>query len=99
MHAFDIIVVSVCGYLIGSIPFAVIIGKIHGINILEVGSGSPGATNIKRSIESNPLITSKAVVKSCAVNTLNPSTVSRYAAIVSRTKSWSSAIKIFVINI
>ena len=50
MHAFDIIVVSVCGYLIGSIPFAVIIGNIHGINILEVGSGSPGATNIKRSI-------------------------------------------------
>ncbi len=50
MHAFDIIVVSVCGYLIGSIPFAVIIGKVYGINILEVGSGSPGATNIKRSI-------------------------------------------------
>lgn len=50
MHAFEIIIVSVCGYLIGSIPFAVIIGKIHGVNILEVGSGSPGASNIKRSV-------------------------------------------------
>ncbi len=50
MQLLDIIVVSVCGYLIGSIPFAVIIGKVYGINILEVGSGSPGATNIKRSI-------------------------------------------------
>ncbi len=50
MHLLDIIVVSVCGYLIGSIPFAVIIGKVYGINVLEVGSGNPGASNIKRSI-------------------------------------------------
>ena len=50
MNAFDIIAVSLSGYLIGSIPFAVIIGKIHGINILKVGSGNPGASNIKRSI-------------------------------------------------
>jgi len=50
MHLLDIVVVSVYGYLIGSIPFAVIIGKVYGINILEVGSGNPGASNIKRSI-------------------------------------------------
>ena len=50
MHLLDIVLVSVYGYLIGSIPFAVIIGKVYGINILEVGSGNPGASNIKRSI-------------------------------------------------
>jgi glycerol-3-phosphate acyltransferase PlsY len=38
------------GYVIGSIPFAVIISRIHGVNILRVNSGNPGATNVKRSI-------------------------------------------------
>ncbi len=50
MHTIDIVVVCICGYLIGSIPFAIFIGKFYGINILEVGSGNPGASNIKRSI-------------------------------------------------
>ncbi len=50
MSIFEIVAVSLIGYMIGSIPFAVIIGKIHGIDIFKVGSGSPGATNIKRSI-------------------------------------------------
>lgn len=36
------------GYLIGSINFAVLVAKSHGINILEEGSGNPGATNVKR---------------------------------------------------
>ncbi len=36
------------GYLIGSINFAVLVGKSHGIDILKEGSGNPGATNVKR---------------------------------------------------
>ncbi len=36
------------GYLIGSINFAVLVGKSHGIDILKKGSGNPGATNVKR---------------------------------------------------
>ena len=36
------------GYLIGSVNFAVLVAKSHGINILEEGSGNPGATNVKR---------------------------------------------------
>ncbi|MBJ7494584.1 MAG: glycerol-3-phosphate 1-O-acyltransferase PlsY [Opitutales bacterium] len=36
------------GYLIGSINFAVLVAKNHGVNILEEGSGNPGATNVKR---------------------------------------------------
>ena len=35
-------------YLIGSVNFAVLVGKSHGIDILKEGSGNPGATNVKR---------------------------------------------------
>lgn len=38
----------VVGYLLGAIPFAVIVAKRHGVDILHAGSGNPGATNIKR---------------------------------------------------
>jgi glycerol-3-phosphate acyltransferase PlsY len=37
------------GYLIGSIPFAVIVAKRCGVNIFTVGSGNPGTSNIYRS--------------------------------------------------
>ncbi len=36
------------GYLIGSINFAVLVAKNQGVDILKVGSGNPGATNVKR---------------------------------------------------
>ncbi len=36
------------GYFLGAIPFAVIVAKRHGIDILKAGSGNPGATNVKR---------------------------------------------------
>ncbi|MDR1458207.1 MAG: glycerol-3-phosphate 1-O-acyltransferase PlsY [Puniceicoccales bacterium] len=39
-----------CGYVIGSIPFAVIISRMNGVNILKVNSGNPGATNVRRSV-------------------------------------------------
>ena len=35
----------VIAYLIGSIPFAFLISKAKGINILKVGSHNPGAGN------------------------------------------------------
>jgi glycerol-3-phosphate acyltransferase PlsY len=40
----------VMGYLIGSIPFAVIIAKMKGVNIKKAGSGNPGAANVFREV-------------------------------------------------
>ncbi|HWD40544.1 MAG TPA: glycerol-3-phosphate 1-O-acyltransferase PlsY [Fimbriimonas sp.] len=37
-------------YLLGSIPFAVIIGKINHLDVLSVGSGNPGMTNVGRNL-------------------------------------------------
>ncbi len=38
------------GYIIGSIPFAVLISKMKGINIRSVGSKNPGAANVMREV-------------------------------------------------
>jgi glycerol-3-phosphate acyltransferase PlsY len=48
MTFLQILSVAITGYLLGSISFAVIISKRHGIDILKAGSGNPGATNVKR---------------------------------------------------
>ncbi len=42
------IITAIMGYLFGAIPFAVIIARSCGVDILKVGSGNPGATNVKR---------------------------------------------------
>ena len=50
MHWLEWTVVALVGYLVGAIPFAVIIARRHGVDILQTGSGNPGATNVKRII-------------------------------------------------
>lgn len=37
-------------YLLGSIPFGVIVSKSKGVDILKFGSGNPGATNVARAL-------------------------------------------------
>lgn len=44
----QIIIVTVVGYLLGSLPFAVWVARANGVDILKAGSGNPGATNVKR---------------------------------------------------
>ncbi|MGB1285860.1 MAG: glycerol-3-phosphate acyltransferase [Aggregatilineales bacterium] len=38
------------GYLIGSIPTAYMIARLHNINIFDIGSGNMGGTNIARTL-------------------------------------------------
>jgi glycerol-3-phosphate acyltransferase PlsY len=42
--------VALIGYLLGSIPFGVLVSKRLGVDIYSVGSGNPGATNVLREI-------------------------------------------------
>jgi len=49
-----IFVFALLGYLIGSVNFAVLVAKKHGIDILKEGSGNPGATNVKRVLGKGP---------------------------------------------
>ena len=41
---------AMLSYLCGSIPFAFLIGKSHGLDIRTVGSGNVGATNVSRAL-------------------------------------------------
>ena len=38
------------GYLIGSLPFGYLVAKANGVDIFNVGSKNPGATNVKRCV-------------------------------------------------
>jgi len=49
--AFEFVAVAVIAYLLGSIPFGLLIGKLKGgVDIREYGSGKTGATNVMRTI-------------------------------------------------
>ena len=50
MLAVETIGVALIGYLLGSIPFGVLVAKRFGVDIYSVGSGNPGATNVLREI-------------------------------------------------
>ena len=50
MLSVEIIGVALIGYLLGSIPFGVLVARRFGVDIYSVGSGNPGATNVLREI-------------------------------------------------
>jgi glycerol-3-phosphate acyltransferase PlsY len=43
-----IVAAAAIGYLLGALPFGYLVARAHGVNIFEHGSGSPGATNVRR---------------------------------------------------
>lgn len=45
-----LVIVAIIGYFLGAIPFGVIVSRMHGVNILERGSGNPGFTNVLRNL-------------------------------------------------
>ena len=42
------------GYILGALPFGYVIARAHGVNIFEVGSKNPGATNVLRVLGKGP---------------------------------------------
>src|SRR6185369_16648797 len=49
-----LLVALVVGYLLGSLPFGYLVARAKGVNIFEVGSKNPGATNVRRVLGSGP---------------------------------------------
>ncbi len=43
-----LLIAVVVGYLLGALPFGYLVAKAKGVNIFEVGSKNPGATNVRR---------------------------------------------------
>jgi glycerol-3-phosphate acyltransferase PlsY len=43
-------ILTLAAYLLGSIPFAFILAKVHGKDLYTIGSGNIGATNLARAI-------------------------------------------------
>ena len=48
MTVVSILLITIIGYLLGAISFAVIIARSKGVDIFKEGSGNPGATNVNR---------------------------------------------------
>lgn len=43
-----LLIAVLLGYLLGSLPFGYLVARSRGVNIFEVGSRNPGATNVRR---------------------------------------------------
>jgi len=49
-----LLMAAAAGYLLGAIPFGYLVARAKGVNIFEVGSKNPGATNVRRVLGSGP---------------------------------------------
>jgi glycerol-3-phosphate acyltransferase PlsY len=50
----SLLIAAVGGYLLGSLPFGYLVARARGVNIFEVGSKNPGATNVRRVLGHGP---------------------------------------------
>ena len=46
--------VAAAGYVLGALPFGFLVARSRGVNIFDVGSKSPGATNVRRVLGKGP---------------------------------------------
>ena len=46
--------VGLIGYLLGALPFGFLVARAKGVDIFTVGSGNPGATNVRRVLGQGP---------------------------------------------
>ena len=44
------VILIIASYLLGAIPFGLLIARSHGIDLRKVGSGNIGATNVSRAL-------------------------------------------------
>jgi len=49
-----LLIAAVVGYLLGALPFGYLVARAKGVNIFEVGSKNPGATNVRRVLGHGP---------------------------------------------
>jgi glycerol-3-phosphate acyltransferase PlsY len=49
-----LLIAAVVGYFLGAIPFGYLVARAKGVNIFEVGSKNPGATNVRRVLGRGP---------------------------------------------
>jgi glycerol-3-phosphate acyltransferase PlsY len=49
-----LLIAAVVGYFLGSLPFGYLVARAKGVNIFEVGSKNPGATNVRRVLGKGP---------------------------------------------
>lgn len=49
-----LLIAAVAGYLLGALPFGYLVARSKGVNIFEVGSKNPGATNVRRVLGPGP---------------------------------------------
>lgn len=48
------VLILLSSYLLGSVDFAVLVGRMHGVDIHQVGSGNPGTSNVMRTLGRGP---------------------------------------------
>jgi glycerol-3-phosphate acyltransferase PlsY len=54
LGAVTVALTLIAAYLIGSVDFAVLVARIHGVDIRQVGSGNPGTSNVLRTLGKVP---------------------------------------------
>jgi len=50
----ELAAILVGAYFLGAIPFGVLVAKAHGVDIMRIGSGNIGATNVSRVLGRGP---------------------------------------------